>query len=79
MEIVQKYHEEVMGILRGFQPNKLDSYSSQHFSSSSSNPPPMSSNPPPPPPYNRMVAPHHISQYRPLMVYPPKAKLELSK
>jgi len=37
------------------------------------------SNTPPPPSYNSITNPQLIAQYQPLMIYPPKAKIELSK
>jgi hypothetical protein len=65
-------HDELLKLIKD-QGHQQAAQSQPSDSSTSNTSPP----PPPPPPYNSNSQP--IFQYQPLMIYPPKAKIELSK
>jgi hypothetical protein len=62
-------YDELLKLIKDQGPQ-----SQSNDSNSNTSPPPP---PPPPPPYNSSH--QTTSQYQPLMIYPPKAKIELSK
>jgi hypothetical protein len=66
-----KKHDELVKLLKNQGSRRHNKQGSTSSSSRSSSPPP----PPPPPPYNPSGGP----QYHPFMIYPPRAKIELSK
>jgi hypothetical protein len=75
--VVMRQHQEenlndLLNLIKG-QGHQQDTQPQPSDSSTSNTSPPL----PPPPPYNSNSQP--ISQHQPLIIYPPKAKIELSK
>jgi hypothetical protein len=65
---------ELLNLIKGQGHQQATQPQPSDSSTSNTSPPPP---PPPPPPYNSNSQP--ISQHQPLIIYPPKAKIELSK
>jgi hypothetical protein len=71
MQDHNKKHNDILNLIK----NQGHQQPTQPQPSASST----SNMPPPPPSYNSITNPQPIAQYQPLMIYPPKAKIELSK
>jgi hypothetical protein len=68
----QTKHDELLKLIKDQGHQQVPQSQSNDSSTSNTSPPPL-----PPPPYNSN--PQTTSQYQHLMIYPPKAKIELSK
>jgi hypothetical protein len=68
----QTKHDELLKLIKDQGYQQVPQSQSNDSSTSNTSPPPL-----PPPPYNSN--PQTSSQYQHLMIYPPKAKIELSK
>jgi hypothetical protein len=68
----EENHNELLKLIKGQGHQQVAQSQPSDSSTSNTSPPPL-----PLPPYNSNSQP--ISQYQPLMIYPPKAKIELSK
>ena len=68
----QTKHDELLKLIKDQGHQQIPQSQTSDSSKSNTSPPP-----PPPPPYNSN--PQTISQYQPLIIYPSKAKIELSK